>query len=132
MVIHCLSPPKAGTASPQVAPPSVEGKTSQAKSPFFFLRDFDEWLRLLKKNFPSALEASTGSLRNTPGSILPVVQVRPALIVYPNPACLKLDLSLSNCRQPIAIRLGSLGSTAIEGSLAASWRMLAPAASTLT
>src|SRR5262245_46440078 len=38
---------------------------------------------------------------------------------------------LSNCLQPMAIRFGWLRSTAIEGSLAASPRMLAPVASTL-
>jgi hypothetical protein len=37
-----------------------------------------------------------------------------------------------NCRQPIAILSGLVGSTAIEHSLAASPMMLLPLASTLT
>src|ERR1043166_1376100 len=39
---------------------------------------------------------------------------------------------LSNWRQPIAILLRSIGSTVIDGSLAASPRMFMPLASTLT
>jgi hypothetical protein len=39
---------------------------------------------------------------------------------------------VSNCLQPIAIRSGSVGSTAIEGSFAASPGMLAPFEATLT
>jgi hypothetical protein len=64
----------------------------------------------------------------TPGN----VQVLPPSVVYPQPACRKSLATLSNWRQPIAMRVESVGSTAIEGSLAASPMMLLPRPSTLT
>jgi hypothetical protein len=52
--------------------------------------------------------------------------------VYPQPACLKLLLIVSNWRQPIATVPGSEGSTAIEGSFAASPTMFSPELLTFT
>ena len=49
------------------------------------------------------------------------------------PAALpKVRRTLLNCLQPIVILLPSVGSTAIDGSFAASPTMLFPCASTLT
>src|SRR5690349_9188139 len=68
-----------------------------------------------------------GSERKMPGSITPGnVQVCPPLLEYPQPACLKLSVTVLNCRHPIAILLESFGSIAIEGSFAASPTMFAP------
>ena len=66
-------------------------------------------------------EDNTGSLRktlfsSTPGNVHDV----PPLVVYPQPACRKLELTLSNCLQPIVILVGLVGSTQIDGSFAAS------------
>ena len=73
------------------------------------------------------------SLRNTPGSSTPgKVHVCPQSWLYAQPAWRKSDSTVSNCRQPMTILLGSVGSIAIEGSLAASPRMLLPNSSTLT
>ena len=79
------------------------------------------------------MEFNTGSLRKTLFSRTPGnVQVVPPLVVYPQPPCRKSDVTLLNCLQPITILLRFVGSTAIDGSFAASPRMLFPLASTLT
>ena len=82
---------------------------------------------------PVSSEFVTGSLRktlssNTPGN----VQWTPPSVVYPQPPCRKLDNTLSNCLQPIAILLGFVGSTEMEHSFAASPTMFWPLASTFT
>src|SRR5215467_4400270 len=64
----------------------------------------------------------------TPGN----VQVVPPSVVNPQPACRKLDVTLSNCLQAIAILLRFVESTEITHSFAASPRMLFPFASTFT
>ena len=74
-----------------------------------------------------SFEFNTGSLRNTLFSKTPGnVHVVPPSVVNPQPPCRKLDDTLLNCRQPIVILLPSVGSTAIEHSLAASPMMLFP------
>src|SRR5947207_3239627 len=55
----------------------------------------------------------------------------PPSVVNPHPPCRKSDSTLLNCLQPIVILLPSLGSTAIDGSFAASPTMLLPRATTL-
>src|SRR5439155_3519245 len=76
---------------------------------------------------------NTGSLRKTLFSRTPGnVQVVPPLVVYPQPPCRKSEVTLLNCLQPIAILLRFVGSTAMEGSFAASPRIFWPFASTLT
>src|SRR5437867_184603 len=68
-----------------------------------------------------------------PGSRTPgKVHVVPALVVYPQPACLKLDATSLNCLQPIVILLPLVGSTPITHSFAASPTMFWPLASTFT
>src|SRR5213592_2472446 len=62
----------------------------------------------------------------TPGN----VQCRPASVVYPQPDCRKSELILLNCLQAIIILLPSVGSTEMDGSFAASPRILLPCAST--
>src|SRR5262249_38283169 len=80
-----------------------------------------------------ASDARTGSLRKVPASSLPGnVQLNPPLVENETPDCRKLLLVVSNCRQPMAMRLGSSGSTQIEGSLAASPRTFCPVTLTLT
>src|SRR5690349_18729619 len=80
-----------------------------------------------------SLEFVTGSLRKTLFSRTPGnVQFVPPLVVYPQPACRKLDVTSLNCLQAIVILLPFVGSTEMEHSFAASPRMLFPFASTFT
>src|SRR5437016_5543814 len=68
-----------------------------------------------------------------PGSRTPgKVQVVPASVVYPQPACLKLDVTSSNCLQPIVILVPLVGSTESTHSFAASPTIFWPLASTFT
>ena len=56
----------------------------------------------------------------------------PASVVYPQPACLKLDATSLNCLQAIVILLPSVGLTEIEHSFAASPRIFWPFTLTFT
>src|SRR5205809_874019 len=58
--------------------------------------------------------------------------VVPPSVVYPQPACRKLEITSLNCLHAIVILLPFVGSTAIGHSFAASPRMLFPFASTFT
>jgi hypothetical protein len=53
-------------------------------------------------------------------------------MVYATPAWRKLLVVVANCRHPIAMRFGFVGSTAIDGSLAASPTMSCPNELTFT
>src|SRR5437868_2263259 len=78
-------------------------------------------------------DPNTGSLRKTLFSKTPGKdQLVPASVVYPQPPCRKSDVTLLNCRHPIVILLWFVGSTVMEGSFAASPRILLPLPSTFT
>src|ERR1044071_770360 len=81
--------------------------------------------RLRYEKFPVSSAPKTGSLRNTLFSNTPgKVQCAPPSVLNAHPPCRKSDCTLLNCLQPIVILLPSVGSTAMDGSLAASPSML--------
>ena len=83
---------------------------------------------------PRGRRAARGRCGRRPGSSGPVkVQVAAAVVaVGHSPPGGSSTSTVSNWRQPIAMRFGAVGSTAIDGSLAASPGMFLPLASTLT
>ena len=125
MAIHSLSPPYATiVGAPQLMPPSVEMKRCSVNSSSGLLGSH-------VVQIPGGVRIEDRVTSEHPRllSVPANDHVRPPSRLHAQPAPGRKSLpTLSNWRQPSAkTRLGAVGSTAMEGSLAASPGMLFPA-----